>query len=37
LDRMVAYVFGDMTDYMPIKIRVREPKVKHKKFLGLSE
>jgi len=37
LDRMVAYVYGDMTDYMPIKIRVREPKVKHKKFFGLFE
>jgi DNA helicase HerA-like ATPase len=37
LDRMVAYVFGDMTDYMPIKIRVREPRVKHKKFFGLFE
>jgi hypothetical protein len=37
LDRMVAYVFGDMTDYIPIKIRVREPRVKHKKFLGLFE
>jgi hypothetical protein len=37
LDRMVAYVYGDMTDYMPIKIRVREPRVKHKKFFGLFE
>jgi DNA helicase HerA-like ATPase len=37
LSNMTAYIYGDMTENIPIKVKVREPRVRHKKFLGMFE
>ena len=35
LNDMVAYVYGQATRNTPIKVRVREPVVRHRKFMEL--
>jgi len=35
LNDMVAYIYGQATRNTPIKVRVREPRVRHRKFMEL--
>jgi hypothetical protein len=37
LNDMVAYIYGQATRNTPIKVRVREPRVRHRKFLEIFE
>lgn len=37
LNDMVTYIYGQATKNTPIKVRVREPRVRHRKFLEMFE